>query len=463
HDFSGVRIHTDEKAAASARSVNALAFTVGSDIVFDSGRYAPANPGGRQLLAHELTHVVQQQQWGGNRSMAASSASTSGSLPVGGVDSPAEREAEMVAHHVMAGQSIAGRKMASPDGKMQRAVSISATDPAAALLLAALTHLTGRPATAAAGTLALGTAVPGAAPASGTVTDYVQRAMSAARTYTLQSGATTPGGNTVRGVRWEAASSGTGITITVNTADIGQSTWTADELVSEGIVNAVSANDRTTTTFPATAGPVVPGAPAVAAPTNLDDLLASQLPFANATLRRRAMDLIKQRVPAVANDIMLEIDVDAALQSASGVTLAEILRGLETNSPYRVTQTITGDRVEATYMDSRTPGASDQQRIPRRTVTFLAGPGRATPAGAPVGSGTPCSTAAMTEITGHLTNARTAVTSAISHLTSTVNLDAPLRAHFGPTGPANRTRIAANYRLILSELTLERHGWICNP
>jgi hypothetical protein len=59
-DFSRVRVHTDEQAGASARSVNALAYTVGPDIVFGAGRYAPEAPEGRRLLAHELTHVVQQ-------------------------------------------------------------------------------------------------------------------------------------------------------------------------------------------------------------------------------------------------------------------------------------------------------------------------------------------------------------------------------------------------------------------
>lgn len=60
HDFGNVRIHTDERAAESARSVDALAYTVGSNIVFGSGRYAPGSSEGRRLLAHELTHTVQQ-------------------------------------------------------------------------------------------------------------------------------------------------------------------------------------------------------------------------------------------------------------------------------------------------------------------------------------------------------------------------------------------------------------------
>lgn len=60
HDFANVRVHADAEAAASARSVNALAFTVGRDVVFGAGQYAPGTRAGQELLAHELTHVVQQ-------------------------------------------------------------------------------------------------------------------------------------------------------------------------------------------------------------------------------------------------------------------------------------------------------------------------------------------------------------------------------------------------------------------
>ena len=60
HDFGKVRVHADTKAAASARAVNALAYTVGSDVVFREGRYSPGSGLGQNLLAHELTHVVQQ-------------------------------------------------------------------------------------------------------------------------------------------------------------------------------------------------------------------------------------------------------------------------------------------------------------------------------------------------------------------------------------------------------------------
>ncbi len=59
-DFGDVRVHTDAKAQESARSVGALAYTVGPHLVFGADRYAPGSNEGRQLLAHELTHVVQQ-------------------------------------------------------------------------------------------------------------------------------------------------------------------------------------------------------------------------------------------------------------------------------------------------------------------------------------------------------------------------------------------------------------------
>ena len=60
HDFSRVHIHADTQAAESARSVSAKAYTVGSHVVFGRDRYAPQSIEGQRLIAHELTHVVQQ-------------------------------------------------------------------------------------------------------------------------------------------------------------------------------------------------------------------------------------------------------------------------------------------------------------------------------------------------------------------------------------------------------------------
>ncbi|MDT7543556.1 MAG: hypothetical protein QOE33_3460 [Acidobacteriota bacterium] len=60
-DFGGVRVHTDARAAESARAVNAHAYTVGDNVVFAHAQYAPETTAGRRLLAHELTHVLQQR------------------------------------------------------------------------------------------------------------------------------------------------------------------------------------------------------------------------------------------------------------------------------------------------------------------------------------------------------------------------------------------------------------------
>jgi hypothetical protein len=60
HDFSGVRVHTDENAAESAQAVGARAYTVGTHIAFAASNFAPSTDHGRRLVAHELAHVVQQ-------------------------------------------------------------------------------------------------------------------------------------------------------------------------------------------------------------------------------------------------------------------------------------------------------------------------------------------------------------------------------------------------------------------
>lgn len=62
YDFSRVRIHADAKAGESAQALHALAYTVGPDLVFGAGQYEPRSESGQHLLAHELTHVVQQAQ-----------------------------------------------------------------------------------------------------------------------------------------------------------------------------------------------------------------------------------------------------------------------------------------------------------------------------------------------------------------------------------------------------------------
>ncbi len=67
HDLSGVRVHTGAEAARSAEGLSAEAYTVGDDVVFAAGRYAPQTRAGRELIAHELAHVAQQRSVGAGR------------------------------------------------------------------------------------------------------------------------------------------------------------------------------------------------------------------------------------------------------------------------------------------------------------------------------------------------------------------------------------------------------------
>ena len=129
HDFSSVRIHTGRDAEDSTRGLAAAAYTVGNHIVFGAGRYRPASVEGRRLLAHEITHVVQQQ----------GSTGAPASLRIGSPADSFEREADLVANnfkepsvgpalipvHPLAGDHSAGSlvygRARLPAAKLQRA------------------------------------------------------------------------------------------------------------------------------------------------------------------------------------------------------------------------------------------------------------------------------------------------------------------------------------------------------
>ncbi|MBM7773836.1 hypothetical protein JOD54_004040 [Actinokineospora baliensis] len=96
-DFSGVRVHTGGAATESARSVNAQAYTVGSDIVFSENRYDPGSAEGKHMLAHELTHVVQQ------RSGPVDGTDAGGGVKISDPGDRFEREAVANADRVMSG------------------------------------------------------------------------------------------------------------------------------------------------------------------------------------------------------------------------------------------------------------------------------------------------------------------------------------------------------------------------
>ena len=95
-DFSDVEVHTDPKAADSARSVSAQAYTVGNHVVFGDGKYQPATDEGRHMIAHELTHVVQQ------RSGPVDGTPAGGGVKVSDPGDRYEREADQNASDVLA-------------------------------------------------------------------------------------------------------------------------------------------------------------------------------------------------------------------------------------------------------------------------------------------------------------------------------------------------------------------------
>jgi len=96
-DFSDVRVHSDALAARSAEALGAEAYTTGRDIYFGAGKYAPRTTEGQHLLAHELTHTVQQK----NGDVSEGSAAQTHRVVVGSPESPFEAEAESVADHVV--------------------------------------------------------------------------------------------------------------------------------------------------------------------------------------------------------------------------------------------------------------------------------------------------------------------------------------------------------------------------
>lgn len=111
HDFSRVRVHTDQRAGGSADRLQAEAYTAGSHVVFAPGRYAPQTERGRALLAHELAHVVQQP----------GVTEACGHMRLSRTDSPAERAADLGGHRVTAGLA-AGEARTAEAGVIYRTI-----------------------------------------------------------------------------------------------------------------------------------------------------------------------------------------------------------------------------------------------------------------------------------------------------------------------------------------------------
>jgi outer membrane protein OmpA-like peptidoglycan-associated protein len=120
HDFSQVRVHTGGRAAESAMAVNARAYTAGQNIVFGANEYQPQSNGGKRLLAHELTHTVQQRSSAG---MA---------LQVREVGPPGdayEREAEHIANRVVSNGAAGGASLTPAQPRLQRLGDLTQVPP----------------------------------------------------------------------------------------------------------------------------------------------------------------------------------------------------------------------------------------------------------------------------------------------------------------------------------------------
>lgn len=107
HDFSQVRVHTDAQAAEAAQGAGASAFTLGNDVFFGEGQYAPGSSDGERLLAHELTHVVQQARSGPGDPSRSSRR-----------DDASEREAHALAERAVSGHAV--QVQATPQAALAR-------------------------------------------------------------------------------------------------------------------------------------------------------------------------------------------------------------------------------------------------------------------------------------------------------------------------------------------------------
>jgi hypothetical protein len=118
YDFGKVRVHTDARAAESARAINARAYAAGQDIVFGSGQYDTETTEGKRLLAHELTHVMQQS----HRFVTASHILNK---PGDSFEKSADEAADRIVAQNGSREQIASLKWATPGALIQRQIGAS--------------------------------------------------------------------------------------------------------------------------------------------------------------------------------------------------------------------------------------------------------------------------------------------------------------------------------------------------
>ena len=131
-DFSNIRIHTDERGAKSAYSVNALSYTIGNNVIFNEGKYQPNTLEGRRLLAHELTHVVQQSSKVGGSTIGLRRNKTSVKMvsKVNGIG--AEPGPHLLADHpthIIQGAASSGVVQRQPAGSTQQKAAAKKAEP----------------------------------------------------------------------------------------------------------------------------------------------------------------------------------------------------------------------------------------------------------------------------------------------------------------------------------------------
>ena len=440
HDFSQVRVHHDGAAGRSARMVNASAYTVGNHIVFGNGQLQPQASDGRRLLAHELTHVVQQ-----------------------------------------------GAAAASTGAKLQRKLFIEDTkpaNPAGPSLQAAVERLAGRPVVQSVAGVSLGGNQ--AAGGSPTLAGFITRAIESAQTYRLRWSTAVPAAGATPAIAGTVDQKDGEIIVAIDRSQIGELTFALDELVADKVLEAVTKFDPSAQSAPA-AKKSTTGEPLPAAPE--DELLSKPLTI-TAENQGEKQDRIRAYVDQKLTHLtpaQRRLVYDAGWRG-EGVPLTEIIRGVETNTPFRMKQKIEGGRVTATYVDPRTlPATADKldtiafNRVldgMSRLVTFLPGADEATAAAAKLPkTGATCSADEATERTnsccgpdmlaefgGHLSTAQAAINRTIQRIEGKELIDCQVRKHFGSQGSeTGLVQIAERLRLAQTELFISRHGWKCRP
>jgi hypothetical protein len=119
-DFGQVQVHADSDAAQSAETINANAYTIGPHIVFGEGEYSPASSEGQELIAHELTHIVQQAQ-----GPVAGTPIGAGELSVSDPLDEFERAADTTAHRVLESATHGSTELEQAEGKKEGAAELA--------------------------------------------------------------------------------------------------------------------------------------------------------------------------------------------------------------------------------------------------------------------------------------------------------------------------------------------------